>query len=292
MSEIVPLQAFGSSQEFQASQVDLPRVIVEGPDDLRFFEDLFSDYTEYVVFVPAERLVGGGGCTAVGPAVTKSWTQNIPAVGVVDRDTFLRSRDWNLLFEVDPAAFEAGARTEQLFVTSVWEVEGYLVQADLLGDWVATQRNPMPATAAERASALDRTLEECEALLNAAAFYASGHAAEASYPDLHFREIKHDQLGHRCSAELANTPAMRQTLAAELETLIAKVRATAPASGSARLEFLLQFVNSKRLLGRLEHRLGLRKDAKHGLVFLMSKAKARPAELERFLDEALERFAA
>ena len=229
----------------------------------------------------------------VAKAVKKSRDEDdIPAVGVVDRDLFHRERKWEILFDVDEASFAKDARTDDVFTTGLWEVEAYLLCPELLSDWVGMQRHPPPASAGERQTALARTLEECEGLLSAVSFFCASHTVGAGCDIKHFNTVKHHEMPAASAAALAKGPPAKQEAAAEIDPLLAKVRAAAPVDPQDRLRFLLRYVDTKRLLARLEQRLKLRDGAHWALGVQMSRAGLRPLELEEFLIAAAVRFAA
>ena len=289
---VVPLDAFSSDRQFEAHSRSLPRVILEGPTDVRLFVEWFEHLLDDLDFVAAEKVVGGGGCTSVEPAVEKSReVDKIPAVGIVDRDTLYRAGNWTVLFSLDDQALVA-ASTEDVFVTSLWEVEAYLLRPELLGAWVGVHRHPQPSSLQDRGAALGRTLEECEALLNAMPLFTSGHAVGQACDERYFSTLKHHEIGEACNLQLGAAPVERQQVADQIAQLVAAVRNSAPVEPSDRLLFLLRYVDTKRLLQRLVKRLGLHKDAHWALATLMSGSALRPAEIEAFLDRAVERFAA
>jgi hypothetical protein len=74
--------------------------------------------------------------------------------------------------------------------------------------------------------------------------------------------------------------------------MVDDIRAAAPIAAEERLQFLLRYVDTKRLLLRLKKRLGLREGAHWGLGVQMSRSGDRPQELEEFLTATAQRFAA
>ena len=187
-----------SERDIQGYAANLPRVILEGPTDVRLFREWFADLLVQVEFVDAAKVIGSGGCTAVRKAVEKSRELEIPAVGVVDRDSLHHDHRWDLLFSVDDDAFAQGAIDDDLFTTSLWEVEAYLLEPALLAEWVAMQKDPMPASASEQSSALQRTLEECEGLLSAAPFLCGSHEAGDLCDLRYFLADKHHEIEDVC----------------------------------------------------------------------------------------------
>jgi len=291
---VVPFSDFANDRQIQAHQLGLPRVILEGGDDVRLFTEWFGHLNEELEFVEAKQVGPGGGCTGVGPAVRISREEDgIPAVGIVDRDAIHRTHRWATMFETDDAVFAREARTESIYTTTLWEVEAYLIRPELLSEWVSAQARRLPSATDVRNEAVSRTIEECEALLSATPFYGAAHAlGTVRVPPAHFHSTPHSDLASACANHDASQDPDHQQIAAEIEALIASIRASAPASGPERLLFLLRYVDTKRLLARLGHRLELRENAHWGLQSLMSGRGLRPEELEIFLIDTAERFAA
>lgn len=290
---VVSIEEFASERQFEAHFRSLPRVILEGASDVDLFSSWFEDLLSELDFVAAEDLVGGGGCTAVLPAVVKSReTDGIPAVGIVDRDRLHRAKQWEVLFSLGEKVIAESAEDPDVYTTLLWEVEAYLLRPELLGPWVGAQRNPPPASRHEQDEALARALEECEALLDAVPFFCSAHHVGETCDPRHFVHVSHEALPETCADHLGQAPEERRQFAAEINALVTQIKANAPEQAPARLLFLLRYVDTKRLLARLVRRLGLHQDAHHALSVLMSLSGLRPEELERFLTRTAARFAA
>jgi hypothetical protein len=290
---VVSIEAFESARQFEAHFRSLPRVILEGRSDVELFTEWFEHLLADLDFVPAEALIDGGGCTAVLPAVIKSRDEDeVPAVGIVDRDRLQRDKRWDVLFSLDDGALEGVAEDPDVYTTSLWETEAYLLRPELLSKWVGVQRKPPPATRQEKEAALANTLRECETLLEAIPFFSSAHGVGEPCDPAHSYHIAHNDMPQHCAAGLDAAVEERRALARELEAMVAKIREAAPSEAAERLLFLLRYVDTKRLLARLERHLGLQKESHHSLSVLMSMANLRPAELERFLERTVERFAA
>lgn len=291
---VVPFSDFDSDRQVQAHQLGLPRIILEGDDDIRLFKRWFSHLSEDLEFVQARDVGPGAGCTAVAPAVRISREDDgIPAVGIVDRDTIHRAKLWATMFETDDEIFARDVRTEAVYTTLLWEVEAYLIQPELLSDWAETQARRLPARAQAGGDALNRSVEECEALLTATPFYAAVHDMGADrMPPGHFLNIDCADLANACAGhDITNEPGHQQAEAI-ITPLVEAVRQHAPADAAERLVFYLRYVDTKRLLARLGRRLELREGAHWGLQTLMSGRGLRPVELEAFLTATAERYAA
>lgn len=291
---VVPFSDFDSDRQVQAHQLGLPRIILEGDDDVRLFKRWFSHLSEDLEFIQAREVGPGAGCMAVAPAVRVSREDDgIPAVGIVDRDTVHRAKEWATVFETDDEVFARDTRTEAVYTTLLWEVEAYLIQPALLSDWAETQARRLPAPARAAGDALAHSVEECEALLAATPFYAATHdVGEHRMPPGHFLNIGCAELAEACARHDARANPRHEQAEAVITPLVEAVRRHAPDDAAERLVFYLRYVDTKRLLARLNRRLDLREGAKWGLQTLMSGRGLRPVELEAFLTATAERYAA
>lgn len=261
-------------------------MILEGQSDVALFRVWFQELQEDFEFCAAEDVVRGGGCTAVGAAVAESTNQAIPAIGIVDRDYLHREKKWEILFSIDPSALIGAADHPEVRVTSLWEIEAYLLRPELLGSWVGVQHTPQPAPSAKVQRAMQVVVEECEGLLNAASFYASGHDCGIPYDLRHFAGEAAPNLADRCRALLGRDSQARRDSAVDIEAHLDAVRAGLPEDHAERLVYLLQYVDTKRLLYRLKLRLSLGADAHHALAILMADRGLRPEELHEVLVDA------
>ena len=91
---------------------------------------------------------------------------------------------------------------------------------------------------------------------------------------------------------LAKGADAKRAVAEALQPLLDAVRQAAPTTPADRLVFLLRYVDTKRLLGRLQQRLKLRDGAHWGLQAQMAREGRRPRELEDFLNKTVPRLAA
>jgi hypothetical protein len=287
-------ESFGSDQQIAAHQAGLVRVVLEGQSDVGLFSRCwFGSMRETFEFIEAGHLVAGSGCTAVRAAVAHSLnTDGVPAVGIVDRDSLFRERRWDLLFGVDDVKFAADVQTTDVYVASLWEVEAYMLDPDLFSDWVYGSHRAPPGPPAECAAALGRALSECEFLLDVASFFAAAHAEGLSYGDSHFRGQPLAAVKATCAAKLTTLSAPSQSVAAQVDALVAEVRNSQPASEAERLTFYLRYVDTKRLLIRLFHALNVHDHSQWVLPPMQSRSNRRPAELELLLKAVETRYAA
>lgn len=276
---------FDSDLQIAAHQAGLVRVVLEGKSDVDLFTQFwFGAMRETFDFVDAGHLVAGTGCTAVRVAVDHSVNvDGVPAVGIVDRDSLFRDRRWDLLFGVDEAKFAADAQVGSIYVASLWEVEAYMLEPDLLPKWVSGSHRIPPGPQAECEAALARTLSECEFLLQVASFFAAAHAEGVSLSDSYFRGESLEKAKVTCAEALAKFSVHSQTVAVQVEALVAEVRNRRPASEAEQLRFLLRYVDTKRLMIRLFNALKVHDGSHWTIPHMQALSNRRPAELEAFL---------
>lgn len=286
-NNVTSFDAFTSDQQIAAHQSGLMRVVLEGDTDVKLFERFwFSARTDVFHFVEAGKLVPGAGCTGVAAAVAHSIGEGIPAIGIVDRDTLFRTKEWDLLFSVDPIALNQGWIDNGVYTASLWEVEAYLIDPDLLADWVTAAYKPPPAPQARCDAALDHTIDACRFIMTAAHYFAAMHEDGKALSVRAFSDQTLASLTAACSAGIDAAGAPAKAVAAQVEALIAIVVASQPAVDTDRLRFLLQYVDTKRLLFRIGHALNLHGDAHWILASFMKRAGRRPVELAAVLDDA------
>jgi hypothetical protein len=283
-SNVASFELFESDQQIAAHQAGLARVILEGGTDVELFSRFwFQSLIETFEFIEARLVSGGAGCTGVDDAVTHSRQQGIPAMGIVDRDTLFREKEWDLLYSVDATTLPNDWATTRIYVTSRWEVEAYLLEADTLPPWVTLSHRVRPGPKAECDRALARTLDACEALLSASPYLASQHAVGVGVPPLFLNAEPIERVLEVCAGRIAASGAIEQAVAIRVQGLIEVIRAIQPGEGEHRLPFLLRYVDTKRLFNRLQHALDLRDAHWVDLAEPMRAGQRRPAELERVL---------
>lgn len=287
---IVMFDEFDDVRQIGAQYLDLPRIVLEGMDDVRLFRQYwFVRYLDRVDFVEAGALVGGSGCTAVAAAVRKSIDEDeIPAFGMVDRDWLFRTRDWTTLFDVDDARFDASTSHPEYFTARRWEIEAYLLEPDLLADLVKSFTRKGQGTAAECNAALGKALEEIVQLLMAQRLYVACHVAGLGLTANHLLHKKADELLAEIEKELCTLTDAGGLAAAELvRPLLDAIAGTSPAADEDRWRWLLRFVDTKRLIGRLVKRLDTVGDIRWILAAMMEKSDRRPKELENRIENII-----
>jgi hypothetical protein len=284
---------FDSDLQIAAHQAGLVRVVLEGKSDVDLFTQFwFGSMRETFEFVEAGHLVAGTGCTAVRVAVDHSLNvDHVPAVGIVDRDSLFRERRWDLLFGVDDAKFAADVQAGEVYVASLWEVEAYMLEPELLSKWVSGSHRTPPGPQAECETALTRTLSECEFLLEIASYFAAVHVEGLSLSDSYFRGQSLAKAKATCAEALAKLSPPSQAVAARVEALVAEVRNCLPVGEAEQLRFLLQYVDTKRLMIRLFQALKVHDGSHWTIPHMQALSNKRPPELEAFLKTVENRYA-
>lgn len=290
MTNIVSFEDFENEHQIEAHQIGLPRVVLEGETDVKLFKTFwFTHLLEKMQFVEPSDVIRGTGCTAVGLAVEYSVNnEGIPAIGIVDRDTLFRERRWSVLFSIDEQEFINQSHAADLVVASLWEVEAYLLEAEFVFDWVRGNNRPEQ----ECNNALAWAIEECEGLLQAAAFFAASHQVGQARAPGYFSNLRHDRIAADCEAILTGSQDHCNTTAEEVKSLVDAIFAAAPVDPASRLKYLLRYVDTKRLLVRLEKRLSLANKSYWHIANLMLRLAKRPTELEGYLTRFAGRVAA
>ncbi|MER8442115.1 hypothetical protein NKH52_02735 [Mesorhizobium sp. M1066] len=281
---------FDDERQIGATHLGLPRIVLEGVDDLRLFERYwFASYMDRVDFVQANDLVQGSGCTAVAAAVKKSReVDKIPAFGFVDRDWLFRHRDWDNLFALDDADFEAATWNEEFYTTRRWEIEAYLLEPDLMADLVKSFTRSGKGTEAECRAALERALVEIENLLLVQRLFVACHVAGINRASNHLVHKLAEELETECEKELeAFTHENGLAAAAAVRPLLDAIVDSSPGPDEDKWRWLLRFVDTKRLIGRLSRRFDTVGDIRWFLATMMEKSGRRPQELEKRINEIL-----
>ncbi|WP_368759300.1 hypothetical protein [Pseudomonas aeruginosa] len=291
--EVQSFDDFESLQQIEAQQSNLIRVVLEGRDDVALFaSQWFVAEQEMFDFVEAGHIVAGAGCTSVATAVEHSRNNDgVPTIGIVDRDVLFRERNWAALYEQEQDRFEAATLNDQVHVASLWEIEAYLFDPDLLGHLVrACSRRP-PATMAQMSAALEKTLAECALLLDIAPYLAGSHEAGVAVATGYLCDANAQRVQAEVGRQLAALTPPGVSAAAQVQALVEQIKAGLPLAPSEQLPFYLRFVDTKRLLQRLTHALGLNANIKWVLAALQEATSRRPHELAQVLERAKQRFA-
>ncbi len=291
MVNVASFEEFDDERQIAAHQIGLPRVVLEGQDDVRLFRMYwFRHLAGSFEFVEAKELTNAAGCSAVEAAVVASReVDGIPAFGFVDRDTFFRSKKWHLLFAIDDAAFAEATTSEDLHTTSRWEVEAYLLEPDLIASLSRSLAKRRPAAEHVGDVPLRIAIEECENLLQAQRMLGAAHVCRVKYADGHFVDLSGAEFIAACEAELSGLELGHAT-AAEIAERVDAVLAAAPDEPAARLRWLLRYVDTKRLIRRLSRRLEVQPEVRWFLAEMMLQSNRRPAELEGKLSQIKARF--
>ena len=293
MSNVLSFDAFASEQQIGAHQAGLPRVVLEGQSDVLLFEAWFRHFLDVVEFVEASNVLVGGGCESVPKAVEHSRMRDqVPAVGIVDRDTLFRAKRWKELYTCESEVF-AAIQTPDVVTASLWEVEAYLLRPDLLGEWVEVRRDQLPAPPEVCAEAISLSLEEAEALLDAMPTLAGLHMRGVSCPINWGLNHPAESLARECRAHFYNMIAEQEADAVVevVRGLVEEIKALAPTDDAERFLYFLRYVDTKRLLARLSWRLRLLGQNAHlALSSLMSKEGYCPTELKSIVCEYANRW--
>jgi hypothetical protein len=285
-NNIASFDEFDTDQQIEAHQACLVRVILEGKTDVELFSRFwFQSLQETFLFIEASRLGAGAGCTGVEAAVVHSRTvDRISAVGIVDKDTLFRSREWARVFSLPDAEIPADWDDALIYITSRWEVEAYLLEPDHLEPWVTVEHKNPPASLAEAMQALARTLDACELVLRMAPFLAAQHEAGKKIKPKFLHDQPEEQILNICRDQIEASDVIARTVAGQVQALIDTIIASQPNEGVERLPFLLRYVDTKRLLFRLAHVLNMRGDPNWvALAQHMKLVGRRPVELEQVL---------
>lgn len=283
-NNVASFDSFDTDQQIAAHQAGLVRVVLEGKTDVELFGRFwFVSLQENFQFIEARKLSDVAGCTGVANAVLHSKEEGIPAIGIIDRDTLFRAKDWPRLFSLDPATMNADWKTTGIYVASLWEVEAYLLEPDLLSHLVASAHRSPPGSAADCERALPRTVEACEFLLAAAPFFAAQHESGIAVSPNLFCDQTLARVVEVCEDKVGKAEPKAQEVAAQVKALVATVLASQPVENTDRLRFLLRYVDTKRLLSRLVHVLHIREEAHWTLATFMLHGQRRPTELEGVL---------
>lgn len=293
MSEnIASFDSFETDAQIAAHQAGLVRIVLEGETDVSLFRRFwFSHRQDVFEFVEAGTVAAASGCTGVADGVASCLQQGIPAVGIVDRDTLFRQKDWDRLFSLDVAALNPNPAVADIYLISRWEVEAYLFEAGSLPAWVsvAHRHPPAPEQICERA--LTRLLEACETLLSAAHYFAAQHEGGHAVAPGMFCDQRPAQVQAVCSTRLAGSDPPMKQVAEKVALLVNAVIDSKPVNEADRLSFFLRYVDTKRLLKRLTHVLNIKEDAFWILAALMMSNHQRPTELDNLLSQLETRFA-
>ena len=277
---VVQFDEFENELQISTQQSELPCIVLEGGDDVALFRRWFFTFMDRLEFVQASNEGVGSGCTAVRMAVDSLRSRGVRAFGLSDRDSLFKEANWPVLFSVDDGEFAAATREPHLAVNSLWEIEAYLLDPQLIPNWVRAHQLQAPASVMDTNAALSRVVEECENLLKAQPWLATAHRCGQAVPDGKYCTQPTGEFSTRCSEELEALVDEHGTAPA-VETHVTDVLERAPDHLPDRLRWLLRYVDTKRLMLRIKQRLRL-VNARHKWVLaeLMEVAGLKPTELE------------
>lgn len=291
MDNIVSFDDIDSERDIAAYQTGLPRIVLEGVDDLRFFKHYwFHQLIGSFEFVEAGDIVTGGGCTSVMQAVEESKKDNIPAFGIWDRDTLFREKKWGSLFETDDAVFHAATSGSDFYTTLRWEVEAYLLEPDFLDAWLRSCQKKMGSSPVNT-EAVAIAIEECENLLKAHRYFATAHHCRKPVSNGFSVHLEADAFVSECNSALAELED-DGTLPTLIDEFVATVVRAAPSSAVSRLSWLLKYVDTKRLIMRLGQRFKSFEEIRWLLAEFMRQSNRRPQEIEQKLYQLRDSMAA
>lgn len=290
--EVQSFDDFDSLQQIEAQQSNLIRVVLEGRDDVALFADQwFVAEQETFNFIEAGRIVAGSGCAAVFNAVDHSLNADrVPAIGIVDRDVLFRASNWEVLYEKEHERFAQATHSEKVHVASLWEIEAYLLDPELLRNVVRVCARNAPAEPGQMDAALQRTLGECATLLDIAPYLAGKHSAGVTVPPGYLCNLDIQQIQAEVARQLLTLAPPSNEVATQVQGLVEQIKAGLPQAPGEQLSFYLRYIDTKRLLQRLVHALELRNFTKWLLAGLQASAGRRPYELEQVLERAKQRF--
>lgn len=295
MIQVRSFASYEDQQQLDAHQRCLIRVVLEGPDDVALFRDSwFVDFTEVFEFVSASSLTQQSGCEAVPGAVRKSVEHDgVPAIGVLDRDVLFKDRRWSEMYELDRAVFTQKTLDDRIHTAWLWEIEAYLLDHDLLEFLVESCHRSPPCTPQQRALAVPKAVEECEFLLDNAPILAALHSKGEGVTTGYMWDQSLNTIGQDLSRKAAAFDSESRVVQQNVQQLIDAVKGARPDTSADRLLFSLRYVDTKRLLRRLTHILGLKdsRDCRWTLSALQRSRNRRPEEFESMLIKARERYA-
>lgn len=273
----------------------VPVVYVESEEDSYIFgECWFKDQLSRLEFQSVADRSGGdstSGCKAVINAVDEERQSGNPAWGIVDRDAVMSQDRWDLVYETDDSCFDCslpfGLRVK---VLRRWEMESYLVDADLLEQYRSELLMQVPRSSVEVWGEL---LADCQALIPHAALNATHHVYKESglgdgrtdsFKDR--QEVETRLVGNILTSLAKHHPDCRDIYAQHLSQVEAFDTTEAPLE--SRVQSLLRRVHGKAVLSRFRRR-HLIKDDFRGLLAGRIKAAGRvPEELIDFVQMAMD----
>jgi hypothetical protein len=298
MTDIAAFDEFATDNGIAGHNERLIRVYLEGKTDQTLFQDYwftdqFSDRIR--VLLP---LGGEGGCTAISGAIDKSRNDDgIPAFGIVDRDTLLRRKDWQWLYEPDDEKFRRGNPVGNpcIVVSLFWEIEAYLLEPPLLYDWIRNNHRGCPDAPCAPTALISDLLEHAICVLEKGPVAAIHQALKVRFPEKWCVENSLEEIRRERQTFFLKVRTRPDWRESEHQPVIEIVPQLVDAIRSAALAkeaddafwWLLRFVDTKRLLARLCHRYGLKDTAHWNLAGTMNQSRKYPLEFQAFLERVI-----
>lgn len=267
----------------------VPVVYVESEEDSYIFgECWFKDQLSRLEFLPVNHRSGSSasGCGPVIEAVRTETASGNPAWGIVDRDAVMSKDIWDLVYETDDSYFDLSFPFgQQVKVLRRWEMESYLVDADLLEQYRSELAMQSPRSSAE---VLGELLADCQALIPHAALNAMHHVYKESglgdgrtdsFKDR--QEVEARLVGNILTSLAKHHPDCHDIYAQHLSQV--EVFDTAEAPLEPRVQSLLRRVHGKAVLSRFKNRHKIQHDFRGLLAARIKTAGRVPEELNDFV---------
>ena len=296
--DIASFDDFEHSEQIEDDVSGLIKIYLEGIDDRRLFREYwFYNYLDRFDFDIPSR--DAGGSMAVYSEVNATLASGkAVAFGIVDRDVLFRNMNWDLLFEEDDNHFQIQQPFgSNIYVTLLWEIEAYLLDPELLHDWIKNSCRDAPNLPHSPDSLLDSCVDHCHCVLRIAEIASLAHMLRIklcgnSNSDLFAHDRAQNDIPKIIQNKLAEFRSNVNWVEEEhglvyrkISEFVNKTMESASSESSAdRLRRLLRFVDTKWLLTRLTKAFGMKDNAKWVLADKMKDKNRRPPELKELLD--------
>lgn len=225
-------------------------VLVEGGSDVEFLERMFPGMKGEIRFEEV------GGCTAMKERLQKERELNPKVIGLLDRDTLMRDKRWDELFETDNDNFKTTTWVDGLYVLTRWEIENYLCELAaiyrLFSDW-------KPKEFPNEDALLDRMIETALYELHVTAGWCTAHDRGISGGIPPGPLVDAGTLDDQVRKWIASCAPSALT---DYDHHLSKVKAFdmgGTVGKHERLAALLRMVDGKRLVKRIGHWVGVGK---------------------------------
>ena len=115
-------------------------IYLESEEDISILSrQWFFDLGEKIEFRPAsDDLHKTGGSSGVLSRIAEDTGNKISSFGIVDRDTLLSHRNWDMLFETDDETYRSATPFgEHVHALLRWEIENYLFDPEIIEEYIA-----------------------------------------------------------------------------------------------------------------------------------------------------------